>query len=200
MADDAHLDSNERERLENKTSRANIRDIYTFSSVLGKGGFGTVKLATLKSGISDKKVAVKIIEKARLKSRMYVLLRELEILRSLDHPNIIKFYEVYQDEMFFYICMEYCSGGELLDRITKKNNFKEHEAALITDKIFSAINHMHARGVVHRDIKPENVLFSNKSSDSEVKIVDFGLSVKCSGVHNLSTLVGTPLYVSPNVL
>ena len=63
--------------------------------MLGKGGFGTVKLAALKSGVSDKKMAVKIIEKSRLKQKTYVLLRELEILKSLDHPNIIKFYEVY---------------------------------------------------------------------------------------------------------
>lgn len=125
IRDDVSFNMNEKVRLENFTSKTNIRDVYSFSSVLGKGGFGTVKLATLKSGVSDKKVAVKIIEKARVKTKMYILLRELEILRSLDHPNIIKFYEVYQDEMFFYICMEYCAGGELLDRITKSRNFKE---------------------------------------------------------------------------
>ena len=68
------------------------------------------------------------------------------------------------------------------------------------DKIFSAINHMHSRGIIHRDIKPENVLFLSKSPDSEIKIVDFGLSVKCDGFRDLTTMVGTPLYVSPNVL
>lgn len=68
------------------------------------------------------------------------------------------------------------------------------------DKLFSAINHMHSRGIVHRDIKPENILFLNKNPDSEIKIVDFGLSVKCDGQRDLSTMVGTPLYVSPNVL
>lgn len=131
---------------------------------------------------------------------MYILLRELEILRSLDHPNIIKFYEVYQDEIFFYICMEYCSGGELLDRITRSRHFKEQDAALIMNKVFSAINHIHSKGIVHRDIKPENILFLDKHQDSEIKIVDFGLSVKCDGNRDLSTVVGTPLYVSPNVL
>jgi len=102
--------------------------------------------------------------------------------------------------MFFYICMEYCAGGELLDRITKAKNFREQDAALVMDKIFSAINHMHSRGIIHRDIKPENVLFLSKSPDSEIKIVDFGLSVKCDGFRDLTTMVGTPLYVSPNVL
>lgn len=95
VRDDVSFNKNDILRLENFTSKTNIRDVYAFSSVLGKGGFGTVKLASLKSNVSDKKVAVKIIEKSRLKSKMYILLRELEILRSLDHPNIIKFYEVY---------------------------------------------------------------------------------------------------------
>lgn len=83
--------------------------------------------------------------------------------------------------MFFYICMEYCAGGELLDRITKSRNFKEHDAAIIMEKLLSAINHMHSKGIVHRDIKPENILFLNKNPDSEIKIIDFGLSVKCDG-------------------
>lgn len=96
--------------------------------------------------------------------------------------------------------MEYCSGGELLDIITKARHFKENDAALVMDKIFSAINHIHSKGIVHRDIKPENVLFLSKHADSEIKIVDFGLSVKCDEGKGLSNVVGTPLYVSPDVL
>ncbi|KAL4439082.1 hypothetical protein ABPG74_008857 [Tetrahymena malaccensis] len=201
IKNDAQMTEAEKNRLENFTSKSNIRSVYQFSGVLGKGGFGTVKLAQLKSGISEKKVAVKIIEKSRLKDKQYALLRELEILKTLDHPNIIKFYEVYQDEMFFYICMEYCAGGELLERITSQKCFKEREASRIMEKVFSAINHMHSKGIVHRDLKPENILFLNKYNDSEIKLVDFGLSKKCdSSNQQLNTMVGTPLYVSPNVL
>jgi len=119
------------------------------------------------------------VEKAKLKNKQFMLLRELDVLKTLDHPNIIKFYEVYQDPMWFYFCMEYCSGGELLERITKKRFFKEREAVKIMYKLTSAIIHMHAKGIVHRDLKPENVLFLTNDADSELKIVDFGLSTKC---------------------
>jgi calcium-dependent protein kinase len=115
---DQKISLEEKQRLELLSSKTNIRDVYNFQGVLGKGGFGTVKLAVMKNGNNDKKIAVKIIEKSRVKNKQYILLREFETLKTLDHPNIIKFYEVYQDEMFFYICMEYCAGGELLERIT----------------------------------------------------------------------------------
>lgn len=75
--------------------------------------------------------------------------------------------------------MEYCSGGELLERITRQKKFSEDEAARIMKKIFSVINHMHSKGIVHRDLKLENILFLDKSPDSEIKLIDFGLSKKC---------------------
>ncbi|EGR29148.1 protein kinase domain protein [Ichthyophthirius multifiliis] len=175
IKNDLKISIQEKHRLEMLSSQTNIRDVYNFQGVLGKGGFGTVKLA-------------------------YILLREFETLRTLDHPNIIKFYEVYQDEMFFYICMEYCAGGELLERITQRKYFKEKEAAFIMEKLFSAVNHMHCKGIVHRDLKPENILFSTKNKDSDLKIVDFGLANKFDDKQQLSTMVGTPLYVSPAVL
>jgi len=75
--------------------------------------------------------------------------------------------------------MEYCSGGELLEHITQQKRFTEVEAARIMKKIFSVINHMHSKGIVHRDLKLENILFLNKSPDSEIKLIDFGLSKKC---------------------
>ena len=75
--------------------------------------------------------------------------------------------------------MEYCSGGELLEHITRQKRFTEDEAARIMKKIFSVINHMHSKGIVHRDLKLENILFLDKSPDSEIKLIDFGLSKKC---------------------
>lgn len=77
--------------------------------------------------------------------------------------------------------MEYCAGGELLERITSRKYFKEKEAAFVMEKLFSAVNHMQNKGIVHRDLKPENILFSSKSKDSDLKIVDFGLANKCDG-------------------
>jgi calcium-dependent protein kinase len=85
--------------------------------VLGHGSFGSVKLA--KHKINNQYVAIKIIEKSKLRGKESLLATEIYILQKLDHPNIIKFYEVYQDERFLYICMEYCEGGELLEFLGK---------------------------------------------------------------------------------
>lgn len=153
-----------------------------------------------KRGILRYPVAIKIINKSKLSENEHFLMSELECLQKLDHPNIIKFFEVFEDKMYFYLCMEYCSGGELLLKIVDGKTLSEKEAAIIMKKLLSAINHMHSTGVVHRDIKPENILLSDKSPDAELKLVDFGLSKKFSKNEILQTMVGTPLYVSPEVL
>ena len=78
--------------------------------------------------------------------------------------------------MFCYICMEYCKGGELLDRIIEHKYLSEQQTSIIMQKLLSGVNHMHSKGIVHRDLKPENILFTSNDSDAELKIVDFGLS------------------------
>ena len=193
---------------ETTTSFSDIRKIYKFDpKILGSGHFGTVRLASLFSNPS-KKYAVKTIFKEKVKKDLHLLRRELEILKTLDHPNIVKFYEVYQDEKFFHLVMEYCSGGELLQRIVDQRHLNEKEAALIMKKIFSATKYLHERGICHRDLKPENFLFSHKGRDGEIKIIDFGLSKQYdssvldseAAFKELKTVVGTALYVAPEVL
>ena len=78
--------------------------------------------------------------------------------------------------MFCYICMEYCKGGELLDRIIEHKYLSEQQTSIIMQKLLSGVNHMHSKGIVHRDLKPENILFTSNDNDAELKIVDFGLS------------------------
>ena len=95
--------------------------------------------------------------------------------------------------------MEYCSGGELLERICSRGRFDECSAAKIMRKLFSAINYLHERGISHRDLKPENFLFENTTDDAEIKIIDFGLS-KQFFESSMRTVVGTALYVAPEVL
>lgn len=195
---------------ETTTSFSDIRRIYKFDpKILGSGHFGTVRLACLCTNPS-KKYAVKTIFKEKVKKDLHLLRRELEILKTLDHPNIVKFYEVYQDEKFFHLVMEYCSGGELLQRIVEQRHLNEKEAAAIMKKIFSATKYLHERGICHRDLKPENFLFSQKGKDGEIKIIDFGLSKQYDSSLNLGdgekafrelkTVVGTALYVAPEVL
>lgn len=129
-----------------------------------------------------------------------LLERELSILKGVDHPNIIKFVETYQDKEFFHIVMEFCNGGELFDRIIHKGKYAETDAATIIKKLLSAITHLHDRGICHRDIKPENLIFESKKDDAEIKLIDFGLSKYVSPHEKMHTKVGTPYYVAPEVL
>jgi calcium-dependent protein kinase len=96
--------------------------------------------------------------------------------------------------------MEYCSGGELFDRIQKKGRYSEKEAAYLMHKLLHAINHLHVSSISHRDLKPENCLFDTKRDDAEVKLVDFGLASKFSREKGMSTVVGTPYYVAPEII
>ena len=101
---------------------------------------------------------------------------EIEIMRSLDHPNVVKIFEFYQDEDYFYIVMLLLTGGELFDKIVQKGNFTEGMAAETMHQILSALFYVHHNKIVHRDLKPENILYENKRDDSLLKIVDFGTS------------------------
>lgn len=130
---------------------------------------------------------------------------EINIMTQIDHPNIIKLYEVYEDNRYIYLIMEECSGGELfdriIDRINKKKMFTEKEAAGIFRQMMNAVCYCHGQGICHRDLKPENLLFQSDSEDSPLKVIDFGLSkIFNKEDHNMTTKVGTAYYVSPEVL
>ena len=110
------------------------------------------------------KVAIKIVDKVKLKENIDSIIEEVAILNKLDHPNIVKYYETYDDEKYIYLVMEYISGQQLFDKITQQKNqhFGEREAANYMEKLFLAINHCHAQGIIHRDIKPENIMISDQ--------------------------------------
>jgi len=99
--------------------------------------------------------------------------------------------------------MEYCTGGELFDRIVAAKKFTEKHACDIMEQMLSAVKHLHEHGIVHRDLKPENFLMNDVSEESEVKLIDFGLSKRFSNkdaIEKMKTVVGTPYYVAPEVL
>lgn len=124
-------------------------------------------------------------------------------MRNLDHPNIIKLYETFEDSRNIYLVMEICEGGELFDRIIDKGQFSETEARVIFTQMIQAINYCHSNGIAHRDLKPENFLFLTKAEDSPIKVIDFGLSKHFDekGGHSaMTTRAGTPYYISPEVL
>lgn len=169
------------------------------TKVLGAGSFGKVFLS---ENIEDPtfKVAIKVLNKSKLKDDIEQIKEEVKILTTLDHPNIVKYYETYDDVKYMYLVMEYCSGGELFDKIASQKNqmFGEKEAANIMKKLIRAINHCHANGVVHRDIKPENVMIGK---DGEYKLIDFGLSSRVSSKNSkMTAIAGTPYYMAPEVI
>jgi len=120
-------------------------------------------------------------------------------LSKLDHPNILKLYEVYTDEKRYYIVTELCKGGELFDEILKKGIFTEKEAAKIIQQILQAVAYFHELNIVHRDLKPENVLI-DKELNNTLKIIDFGTSIEVQEHENLTNTHGTSYYIAPEVL
>lgn len=184
----------------------NIKDYYIFGkNTIGEGTFGEVRIAKKKNDPSTNFFAVKSIYKPSIDTEnIPYLITEIQHLVSLDHPNIIKFYESYQDEYFVHLVMEYCSGGELFNQILKQKKIKESVIAQIIWNILSAISYCHSKGIVHRDIKPENILLDNdditENDYSGVKLIDFGLAKKFESQERLKSILGTNFYIAPEVL
>jgi len=179
-----------------------IRDKYLLmDEVLGEGSFGTVRKCRLLGGNLVR--ALKTIDKSKLPDATQ-LRREVDILLNVDHPHIIKLYDVYEDATHIYLVSELCSGGELYDRVvektkSKEGHFSEFTAARIIRNILSAISYCHdVKKIVHRDLKPENFLLTDKTDNAQVKVIDFGLSRYSSD--RMKSQVGTIYYVAPEVL
>mmetsp|Transcript_9411 Transcript_9411/g.14440 ORF Transcript_9411/g.14440 Transcript_9411/m.14440 type:complete len:555 (-) Transcript_9411:311-1975(-) len=181
-----------------------VRSTYHVSSTeIGHGHYGTVRTCRHKQ--TGEVFAIKTIRKSRV-GRIDSLRREVEILQTVDHPNIIKLIDIYEDEKYLHLVMELCEGGELFDRIISKTqsdegHYSEKDAASIAQKILRAINYCHTiHNICHRDLKPENFIFKTKDEDSELKIIDFGLSRFEDTSQAMTTRVGTPYYIAPEVL
>ena len=145
-------------------------------------------------------VAIKSISKDKVKGRLSLLKRELDIMRTLDHPNLIKYYEAYEDERYIHIVMELCTGGDLLETIMAMGSIGEREVCVIMRKLIRAVVYLHEVNITHRDLKPDNFLFSSQSPNSEIKIIDFGESIKSNLLVPLTSFVGTPSYLAPEVI
>lgn len=171
-------------------TKGDIIQMYSIIGVLGKGSFGRVY--KVKHKITSDIRAVKVISKENIsEAGRSKILFEVEVLRSLDHPNILTVFEVYEDEKQFCIVTELCNGGELFDKIISVKRFSEETAANYMYQIMSAVLTCHERGIVHRDLKPENILFTSESQDSPLKVIDFGTSRKLESKSTLSSLTGT---------
>jgi len=176
-----------------------LEDCYEVNTeVLGTGGYGSVSKCVDKcSGVTRalKNVPKTAVEENRMQ-------KEIDILLSLDHPNVLKLIQTFEDKRFYYLVTELCSGGELFDRIVAEGHLDEPTSATIMRQVFRAVNYMHESFVSHRDIKPENFLFLNDApiEDNTLKAIDFGIAQTFGKGKRFTTKTGTPYYVAPEIL
>ncbi|XP_064207630.1 serine/threonine-protein kinase MARK2-like isoform X37 [Anguilla rostrata] len=168
---------------------------YRLLKTIGKGNFAKVKLA--RHVLTGKEVAVKIIDKTQLNSSsLQKLFREVRIMKLLNHPNIVKLFEVIETEKTLYLVMEYASGGEVFDYLVAHGRMKEKEARAKFRQIVSAVQYCHQKCIVHRDLKAENLLLD---SEMNIKIADFGFSNEFTLGNKLDTFCGSPPYAAPEL-
>lgn len=183
-------------------SCAETYDVHS-SNRLGKGSYGSVYLATHR--ITGDERAVKVMNVDRVTSYYLRKLHlEISILKTLDHPNIIKLQDVFFGKRSVYLVTDLCRGGELFEML---NNGKSHGFVFREDRVnrlmrdmLSAVHYLHSKGIVHRDLKLENFLFDDKSLNSPLLLIDFGLSKHFEPEERLTQRVGSCYYTAPEVL
>jgi len=168
---------------------------YVFQKTVGEGNFAKVKLA--KHKLTGVEVAIKIIDKTRIdEKKLGKLYREVKIMKLLNHPNIVKLFEVIETKNTLFLVMEYSSGGELYDYLVVHGRMKEKEARVKFRQILAAVNYCHNKRVIHRDLKAENLLLD---ANFDIKIADFGFSNYYDPDSKLDTFCGSPPYAAPEL-
>ncbi|XP_069990825.1 MAP/microtubule affinity-regulating kinase 3 isoform X16 [Penaeus vannamei] len=182
-------------RVSSSRSRTEEIGKYRLLKTIGKGNFAKVKLA--KHIPTGKEVAIKIIDKTQLNpGSLQKLFREVRIMKILDHPNIVKLFQVIETERTLYLVMEYASGGEVFDYLVFHGRMKEKEARAKFRQIVSAVQYCHQKKIIHRDLKAENLLLD---SEMVIKIADFGFSNEFTPGNKLDTFCGSPPYAAPEL-
>jgi len=175
---------------------------YKRLNFLGEGSFATVY--KVQNRLTDSIRAMKVINKSATCSEEddKEIFNEINILRTLDHPNILKIFEFYSNKESYSMVTELCSEGELFNEIVNKGPFNESYSAYVMYQILSAINYCHNMKIIHRDLKPENILIIERDNNGfpRIKICDFGTSKMFEKGAIQRKLVGSSYYIAPEVL
>ena len=187
--------------------------------MLGEGATSSVRVVSRRraDGSLGKKFALKHIDLSTLNPKMLESMRtEVNIMRHIDHPNIVKLHEVYEDKKELYMILDLCDGGDLFTRIHQRKRFSEREASKLVAQMLAAIMYCHSKGIAHRDLKLENFVFKDRDGPGKntLVLIDFGLSqryktkkknveeskdqLKQSG--SMSRIVGSAYYIAPEVV
>jgi serine/threonine protein kinase len=185
-------------------SKSDIKKNYTIGDQLGSGNFAVVRKGQKnpkhqQGAAIPTDIAIKIIDKAKVED-MGDIQREIEIMQMIDHKNVIKLFEIYDEPKKMNLIMELVTGGELFDRIVAKGSYTEKDASEVIYTLCDALDYLHAKKIVHRDLKPENILYASPAEDADIKVADFGLARLVSGKDLMKTACGTPGYVAPEIL
>lgn len=175
-----------------------IQNHYTLGPVIGDGNFAVVLKIKRKS--DKKNFALKIIDKSKCKGKEHYIDAEIRVMKKLQHEQVMSLFLNVDTPANMFLIIEYVSGGDLFDAITRVTRFPESEARLMIKHLASAMAYLHSLSIVHRDIKPENLLVELDEAGhiNQLKLADFGLA--CEVVEPLTAVCGTPTYVAPEIL
>jgi BR serine/threonine kinase len=194
----SHTSSSQQAQQQSSNQASNYMYVgpYRLEKTLGKGQTGLVKLGVHHK--TNKKVAIKIVNREKLNESVLMKVeREITIMKLIEHPNVLRLYDVYENKKYLYLILEHVSGGELFDYLVKKSRLTIKEARKFFRQIISALDFCHSHLICHRDLKPENLLLDDKLN---IKIADFGMaSLQVEG-SMLETSCGSPHYACPEVI
>ncbi|KAJ7177679.1 kinase-like domain-containing protein [Mycena filopes] len=174
---------------------------YRTGRLLGSGTYAIVREAI--HNTTGVVYACKIINKQLMEGREHLVRNEIAVLKLISsrHPNIVTLHDYFETRNNLYMCFDYCTGGELFDRICSKGSYYEPDAAGIVRSVFVAVSYIHEANIVHRDLKPENLLFRTPDETADIMIADFGLSriIEEEKLSLLTEVCGTPGYMAPEI-
>ena len=172
---------------------------YDLYSCIGQGSFATVYRGQHRT--TKRVVAVKAIVRARLNQKLQENLEaEISIMQSLEHPNVVRLFEVQTTERHVYLMLEFCPGGDLMRVIRARGTLDEPQAKGYLQQLALGLAHMRTRNLIHRDLKPQNLLLSSMAPTAVLKIADFGFARYMQQQDLAETLCGSPLYMAPEIL
>lgn len=183
-------------------SRCKIEDFYKMGKELGSGAFGSVRLAfDLTTG---EKRAVKIVNRTTNAKELEFVQREINVLLSIAHPNIVKTYDIFDERDKIYLVLEYVGGGDFFDYMASRTKLEEGPTKIVLWQVLEGLKYLHDNNIVHRDIKPENILIAQENP-LKVQLTDFGFAnfldpTSAAPATDMKSMVGTGCYMSPEII